>query len=161
MNVEDSSSDEVDYNSVNKNILKFMHFKERDQFKDQFIRPRDKNNNTERTQRIMNSHCEFDIHEEDTEVQSDDHRQYLNYAWKSKWDKILEVIVGLSDEGDIETIAIHYTDFLMAHLTHNVNVDIQCFPAMLYCIIPRVVQQIFDKGLIEAKDKVFQIYYNS
>ena len=109
----------------------------------------------------MNCIGEFDSYEEDTESQSDDCRQYLNYAWKLKWGKISDAIERLSDEGDIEITARDYTFILMTHLTHNVNVDIKCFPAMLYCNKPSVVQKIFDNGLIEADDKVFQIYYNS
>ena len=160
---EETASDNADIISINKNILRYMHFKEMDKFKDQYITRRVKNKNEafknyseEGTLRTVN--C---IHEEDTESQSDDHRQYLNYAWKSIWGKISDKIERLSIVGDIEFAARNYTVVLKTHLTHNVNVDIKCFPAILYCNIPSVVQKIFDNGLIEADDKVFQIYYNS
>lgn len=160
MNLESSFNE--DDETLEKNIFHFMHFKEMDQFKDQYINQSDKNNNEmirnymeESTMRTVHCMNEYDSCEEDDEFYSNNlfQKDVLKFAWKNKWDKISDAMDRLRDEGDIEITASNYTSILNYHLTHNINLDIKCFPALFYCNMPRVVQKLFDKNLIEAEDK--------
>jgi hypothetical protein len=46
----------------------------------------------------------------------------------------------------------YFTFFLKLHIEHRIELEMPCYRALLYCIEPEMIQNLFDMNLINIED---------
>ena len=78
----------------------------------------------------------------------------VNDDWRALWRKIDEDFDHLKNSNQVIEFLQNYTSILKLHVEHRIELDILCYKAMLYCIDPLCLIQIFDRFLINPDDSL-------
>lgn len=157
--VNENSDDEDFYDSrLNKLVLTFIRLKQMNQFAKNF----DNNNNTKYgPKRLKKSQLKaedddlMDFEESNTQQA----QQFMCHvieksSWLTVWNKIESDQNELKRE-NIEEYLKNNTTILSLHLKHAISLDSKCFSLLVGCIEPKVMEEVFDKCLIDPNDSIF------
>lgn len=73
----------------------------------------------------------------------------LPYKWQIVWNKINIQLAELK-RNEIDEYLGYYTKILQLHVEHRVKLHLKCFNALLNCVEPVYVRQIFDLDLVSS-----------
>lgn len=133
-------------------VLTFMQLKETEQFRSMSSR----HNKTNKNCAYIEEMCDCDHYcmqvEDNMEKMS---KEFYNYGRTVPkiWRRIEDELVILEENYEFSVVFETYTQILELHVKYRVMLDRRCFRALLYCTRPSVLQALFDKNLIDTRDK--------